>query len=176
MVEAEQAFWGTGGVMDILWDATEHPPAQHWGKTSPNSPRTGRVVGKSHISTGRLRQAASCVQGWDVGRGWGHHPHSYLLLDPVAEVFLDEFAAGGGAEGQVGVQRLRGGREVMVKHTDVSTAWGCPPWRAPKENPWEPSPSPVPRTRKAAVWRVSSGSPQPSAWKHSSRLWGEGCC
>lgn len=33
-----------------------------------------------------------------------------------------------------------------------------------------------PFTRKVEVWRVSSGSPQPSAWKHSSRLWGEGCC
>lgn len=67
------------------------------------------MVGKSHISTGRLCQAALHVQGWDVGRGCGHNPASYLLLDPVAEVFLDEFVAGGRAEVQAGLQRLQGG-------------------------------------------------------------------
>lgn len=62
------------------------------------------MVGKFHISTGR-----ACEQGWDVERGWGHHCDSYLLLDPVAEVFLDEFAAAGRAESQVSLQRLWGG-------------------------------------------------------------------
>lgn len=31
---------------------------------------------------------------------------SYLLLDPFAEIFLDEFAARGGTESQVSLQRL----------------------------------------------------------------------
>lgn len=62
--------------MGILWDATEPPPAHHC-KTSPNSPRTGRVVGKSHVSTGRLCRAASRVQGWGVQGAWG------IILTPT---------------------------------------------------------------------------------------------
>lgn len=92
------------GVMGILWDATEPPPAHRWGKMSSNSPRTWGIEGKSCVAMGGLCWAALCVQGEGVGRGWGHHPDSHLLLDPVAEVFLDEFAAGGGAEGQVRLQ------------------------------------------------------------------------
>lgn len=85
--------WNPLGLSPLLLNAVAKP--------APTAPRTGR---KFHISTGR-----ACEHGWDVGRGWEHHPDSYLLLDPVAEVFLDEFAAGGGAEGQVSLQRLWGG-------------------------------------------------------------------
>lgn len=103
VAEAQQEFWGTW----VCWTplgCIEPPPAQYCDKTCPNSPRTGRVVGKFHISTGR-----ACEQGWDVGRSWEHHCDSYLLLDPVAEVFLDESAAAGGAESQVSLQCLWGG-------------------------------------------------------------------
>lgn len=64
----------------------------------------------------------------------------------------------------------------MVEHTERSTAQGCPPWHP--FLPKEPTGAPHPHlhTWKAALWRVSRGNPQPSAWKHSSRLWGQGCC
>lgn len=54
--------------MGILWNATKPPPAHCWDKTSPNSPRIGRVVGKSHISTGGLCQAWARV---GCGKGLG---------------------------------------------------------------------------------------------------------
>lgn len=59
---------GYQGVMGVLWDATKPPPAHRWDKTSPNSPRIGRVVGKSHISTGGLCQTWARV---GCGKGLG---------------------------------------------------------------------------------------------------------
>lgn len=68
-----------------------HPPRCHkpqlWDKTPL---LTGQGLG---------RPWAGCV-----GKGLGSHPDSHLLLDPVAEVLLDELAAGGGAEGQAALQ------------------------------------------------------------------------
>lgn len=101
LAEAEQEFWGTQGMLESSGMQLSPLLLNAVAKPAPTAPRTGR---KFHISTGR-----ACEHGWDVGRGWEHHPDSYLLLDPVAEVFLDEFAAGGGAEGQVSLQRLWGG-------------------------------------------------------------------
>lgn len=96
----------------VLGGVKGHPlgcnKPQRQGKPTPNSPRTGeptvrrRVVGK--CCSGGVPQ-----QGGGSGRRWAPHPDSHLLLDPVAEVFLDELAAGAGAEGQVALQRLQGG-------------------------------------------------------------------
>lgn len=93
-------LWGTGGLRGILWDAINPsaganplPKPQDWG-----SPWWGNAALVVSIS----KEGGS-------GRGWAPHPDSHLLLDPVAEIFLDQLAAGAGAEGQVALQGLRGG-------------------------------------------------------------------